>query len=161
MKYLVCLWFFLLGSAFVHAQNTQPLTDASFKLHLDALEKALPDLEKIFNGIDPARQPGLDYQTGKVLEYDKDTGVMNVTMMRKSLHSLRQRRTLYEEVALQLSLAQIHETLNDLMDFSNAYKALDRFAVASNEMTVAISEAKIGDDVLERVRRLELSSMSR
>ena len=160
---IVCVaaLFCLFGSAFVHAQNTQPLTDASFRLHLDALDKAAPDLEKIFNGIDPARQPGLDYQTGKLLEYDRDTGVMNVTIMRKAIHSLRQKRYLYDEVALQLSLAQIHETLNDLLDFSDRYKALDRFAVASNELTVSISENKIGDDVLERVRLLEVSSMHR
>jgi hypothetical protein len=86
MKYLVLLLFCLFGTAFVHAQDYpqdyQPLlTDAQLDMHLDALDKALPDLGKIFNGIDPARQPGLDYQTGKLLEYDKDTGVMNVTII--------------------------------------------------------------------------------
>jgi hypothetical protein len=160
MKYLVLLLFCLFGTAFVHAQDYphdyQPLlTDAQLSTHLDALDKVLPDLERLFNGIDPARQPGLDYQTGKSLEYDKQTGVTCTNVIRKAIYSLRQKRTVYDEVVLQLNLAQIHELLDDLMDSSVRYKALNRFAIASNELTVGISENRIGDDVMKRVRLLE------
>ena len=132
------------------------MSDTELKNRMDTIEASLPTVELTLESIDPFHDPSMDYQNGKLLDMDKQTGTLEIKVIHESITRLRRKRTAYDELNLQDALALLREIGNDMMTTaSEGHPNVVPPSFGRHLTELHDAESVLANDLLERVKRLE------
>jgi hypothetical protein len=159
---LVALFLLCVSSA---VSQTQPadlrlMSDADYKAFLSQVETALPKWETDLKNIDLGKVPQLPYSLGKSITNSQTVGLMEIDNIRTLIHSQREKRTVYGELALKGCLDSLYDMAEEIVwnetIMGVTLTSLEKYGPELSTLTM-----RIATDAMARVQLLEKGTCPR
>jgi len=153
---VVALFLLCVSSAVSQSQpaDLRLMSDADYKAFLSQVETALPKWETDLKNIDLEKVPQLPYPVGKSIADSQTVGLMEIDNIRTFIHSQRQRRTVYGELALKGFLDSLFDVGEEIV-WREAIEGVTLTSIEKYGPELSSLNMRLATDAMARVQLLE------
>jgi hypothetical protein len=159
---VVTLFLLCVSSAVSQTQSADPrlMSDADYKVFLSKVEAELPKWETELKGINLEKAPQLPYPVGKSIADSQTVGLMEIDNIRTAIHSQRQKRTVYGELAIKGCLDSLFDMAEEIV-WSESIEGVTLTSLEKYGPELSTLNMRLATDAMARVQLLEKGTCPR